>query len=517
MSRQTPLYSIILALHPMDESTRVLASNDVNVDVDVDRRLGELEIDWTDYHGEKEIDDDVDASDSYGVARLGSIMDSLEKDEWLSPKTRMRKPGRSTSSCSSSNQHVPPTSPVASSSASAGDHLETSSLHSVSLSPSTESQSASSSFFLNVNPPPPRRQTSGITQLGPGIIHLYKHDRPMGVLESLEADAVNRDTSGFGHEFDELKSETEHLEHQHHSDTSNNRSGRDLPPIPSKPDGEDGTLVAILAVPSWMSRSEFEDFLGAWILALEGYRRIIDESSRNKSMVLLKFLDPERATDFIAVYTSKAFAAQSMTSVSKDSKQVKAKDRAETCHPIRIYHLLMERVSLIKPSSDDALSKPIPRRNTDLKVLLKGIPQSTVKELPTCPNCLERLDSTITGLIITPCAHVFHCQCLSKWGRSNCRVCHYTHRSHQSVVSSGNGAASHPLHNDDKATLAHSQCQQCTPQENDSKTNWVCVICGYIGCSRYKKGHARDHFLKQGHAYSMEIETQRVWDYGEDK
>jgi len=44
--------------------------------------------------------------------------------------------------------------------------------------------------------------------------------------------------------------------------------------------------------------------------------------------------------------------------------------------------------------------------------------QSEVYELPTCPVCLERMDSAVTGLVTVPCSHTFHCQCLSKWGDS---------------------------------------------------------------------------------------------------
>jgi BRCA1-associated protein len=40
----------------------------------------------------------------------------------------------------------------------------------------------------------------------------------------------------------------------------------------------------------------------------------------------------------------------------------------------------------------------------------------TADELPTCPVCLERMDSNITGLLTILCQHTFHCYCLSKWG-----------------------------------------------------------------------------------------------------
>jgi BRCA1-associated protein len=42
------------------------------------------------------------------------------------------------------------------------------------------------------------------------------------------------------------------------------------------------------------------------------------------------------------------------------------------------------------------------------------------------------------------------------------------------------------------------------------------LICGHIGCGRYNGAHAFDHHLSTNHLYALELETQRVWDYGGD-
>lgn len=42
------------------------------------------------------------------------------------------------------------------------------------------------------------------------------------------------------------------------------------------------------------------------------------------------------------------------------------------------------------------------------------------------------------------------------------------------------------------------------------------LICGHIGCGRYNGAHAFDHYLSTNHLYALELETQRVWDYGGD-
>ena len=42
---------------------------------------------------------------------------------------------------------------------------------------------------------------------------------------------------------------------------------------------------------------------------------------------------------------------------------------------------------------------------------------------------------------------------------------------------------------------------------------WICLICGHVGCGRYRAKHSIDHWKDSGHVYALELETQRVWDY----
>lgn len=210
-----------------------------------------------------------------------------------------------------------------------------------------------------------------------------------------------------------------------------------------------------------------------------------DEASRdaspNKTLVLLKFQEPTAANDFISIHTGTTFS--------------RLPSRSETCHPIRIHHLLLQDTTL--------LSAPLPS-------LLHRVPRGSIYELPTCPVCLERMDSVVTGLITTPCTHIYNCRCLGRWtegeSRASCPVCRISRRAQGSSSPS--------------STSTCMRCPTTTATANaasPARSNWVCMICGYLGCSRYQSGHARDHFTETGHAYSMEIETQRVWDYMEDK
>ncbi|XP_020583536.1 BRCA1-associated protein [Phalaenopsis equestris] len=107
-------------------------------------------------------------------------------------------------------------------------------------------------------------------------------------------------------------------------------------------------------------------------------------------------------------------------------------------------------------------------------------------EQVNCPVCLERLDQEDGAILTTICNHSFHCSCISKWTDSSCPVCRYCQQQPEK-----------------------STCSVCGTSEN----LWICVICGSVGCGRYEDGHAIRHWKETQHCFSLELETQRVWDY----
>jgi len=118
-------------------------------------------------------------------------------------------------------------------------------------------------------------------------------------------------------------------------------------------------------------------------------------------------------------------------------------------------------------------------------------PPTDQLEIPTCPVCLERLDSSESGLLTVLCNHSFHCECLMRWKEeSRCPVCRYCQQPSGSK----------------------SQCRVCGTTDG----LWICLVCGHVGCGRYVDCHARDHYKQTMHTYALELESQRVWDYAGD-
>ena len=133
-------------------------------------------------------------------------------------------------------------------------------------------------------------------------------------------------------------------------------------------------------------------------------------------------------------------------------------------------------------------------------------PTPSLVELPTCPVCLERMDES-NGLMTIPCAHVFHCTCLQNWQGSGCPVCRFTNASQNATEYDPANPYTHPFGNS-----ASNLCSIC----DCSDDLWICLICGRIGCGRYKGGHAKDHWKETAHSFALELETQYVWDYAGD-
>ncbi|KAN0061403.1 hypothetical protein ACQY0O_006250 [Thecaphora frezii] len=295
-------------------------------------------------------------------------------------------------------------------------------------------------------------------------------------------------------------------------------------------DDEVGSIVAVLAVPSYLTAADFLSFVEPASEAI-CHLRMIRDVHPNRCMVLVKFRDASDAEDFHKMFNGQPFNAM---------------DPEEVCQVVYVTSVTVSKQSTL-PLTYPMLSNsdPWPLRSRPSSsggsgsggATTEGASGSSGYELPTCPVCLERMDSSVTGLMTISCQHTFHCSCLSKWGEGRCPVCRYSQAGNRKGASSrasrrysARATATGAL---DPRQAANGDAGATEADEDDEdededvepslcticKTNqdlWVCLICASVGCGRYKAGHAHKHFEETGHLYSLELETQRVWDYAGD-
>ncbi|KIM44535.1 hypothetical protein M413DRAFT_442504 [Hebeloma cylindrosporum] len=286
---------------------------------------------------------------------------------------------------------------------------------------------------------PHTRKKSGTTNLSEGTVHVFREGSSKPTPEELEAKVAEMS-------------------------------------LTNPMDDADGIMLGVLAVPSWMTPSDFLAFVAPAVEGI-GHLRIIRDFAPNRSMVIIKFLNPADAAEFTEAYNGKPFNST----------------EPEICHVVHVLSVVID--------VEDSLSQTINRL---------GSSQASMYELPTCPVCLERMDSAVTGLITVPCSHTFHCACLSKWGDSRCPVCRYSQTLLSSYPATSSSTRTIPFA--DPTRQAQSSCSSCA-----STTNlWICLICGNVGCGRYGQAHAQAHYQATTHLYALELETQRVWDYAGD-
>ncbi|ODV63186.1 Etp1p [Ascoidea rubescens DSM 1968] len=266
----------------------------------------------------------------------------------------------------------------------------------------------------------------------------------------------------------------------------------------------DGTIIAIVAVPSYFTATDLLGFVGETARENVSHFRFIKSHTPNRFMVLMKFRTKKNALLFQDNYNGRKFNSM----------------EPETCHVIFVKSILFRtdndhRVENQSNSIPYLLDDPFmsnpknSQSHSQSQLTVKPLPPPTPKliELPTCPVCLERMDSSISGLLTIPCQHTFHCQCLSKWKDDTCPICRYTSLKYRKFDFNSNN-----INNFNTNEHTEDKCFFCGIQQN----LWICLICGNIGCGRYDSGHAIEHFKETGHCFSMDINSQRVWDYAGD-
>ncbi|ORY13072.1 BRCA1-associated protein 2-domain-containing protein [Clohesyomyces aquaticus] len=271
---------------------------------------------------------------------------------------------------------------------------------------------------------------------------------------------------------------------------------------------EDCTTLCILAVPSYMTPSDFLGFVGEQTREDVSHFRLIRTGRANKYLVLMKFRDAKKARDWRKEWNGKTFNSMEpeychVVFVKSISFQTADSNRDPSSYPDLTNDPFTpastNQPTAPLPTSVSSPVEPSSLASSSLTTKPLAPPTPSLVELPTCPVCLERMDET-TGLLTILCQHVFHCACLEKWRGSGCPVCRYTQNDSLALRGGTDGEA------------PENECSVCGSTSN----LWICLICGNIGCGRYDSAHAFAHYEATSHTYAMDVVTQHVWDYAGD-
>lgn len=141
-----------------------------------------------------------------------------------------------------------------------------------------------------------------------------------------------------------------------------------------------------------------------------------------------------------------------------------------------------------------------------------------ITEMPLCPVCRFRIEPSVLKLpspkIHRRCSRRQNDHCenmpfLAPWEYPNiCVACILLHEYLQ-LSGARPFAYSHYNRRSNQNVQERLRCYDCSMEE----TLWVCLTCGIVGCGRYSQGHAENHYKESSHPISLELASQRIWDY----
>lgn len=250
LTSKSRLYSIVIAIHSSPDTSTTLSSKapGQNDDSELDWRLGDISVDWVDFTREKSFDN----SDASSPSSMGSVAKGVTGKPQATQATKKRGPQR----------HVPGSDTRGSSSDTSTSTNTSRNASGQSSTPksnqSNDSDTLSLQPLLGHFPGPSPLESSvakGVSSVGRGVVHLFRHAPPAHLIASLEAHPVGEGSGSNRSSFDGKAM------------VADEWGGE-------KAEGEDGSLLAILAVPAWMRPADFLEFIGGWGTCLEGVRMI---------------------------------------------------------------------------------------------------------------------------------------------------------------------------------------------------------------------------------------------------
>ena len=215
----------------------------------------------------------------------------------------------------------------------------------------------------------------------------------------------------------------------------------------------------LLNLPEDVTIDYFINFIGEEIEKINSITIITEPKTKFRSLVL-KFFEQDMADNFYYNYKVK--------SIKENKSEF-------------LYFVFLRNIIYIT-NNNNKNNNVISAKNN------KKEEEYTLSQIPTCPLCLEKIETSNCG--IETILGIFPCERWTNY-KTSCKVCNKLSPSVISLLT----------------------CEKC---KNNSSL-WCCLICGNIGCGRYQNGHAVEHFKETQHRYSLELESQRIWDYSYDK
>ncbi|KAF7585146.1 hypothetical protein BBP40_012142 [Aspergillus hancockii] len=276
-----------------------------------------------------------------------------------------------------------------------------------------------------------------------GIVHLYRDAQDTPYLTEEEYPSYLKGSAAARQPYDELG--------------GSNKSRQDVrveEQTSSLHPDDECTTLCILAVPSYMSPSDFMGFVGEASMDDVSHFRMIRTARANRYMVLMKFRSGKKAKEWQKEWNGKVFNSSAWESdnSSKFALLISFRDEPPACE-----HTLYRTTQLFGHTFNETSSPSNsgPHRTSNMSRLSRTYGRDHRAAYHNLPTCFS----------------------LSSQGAP---------------------------YEDESA-----ECNVCRSEIN----LWICLICGIVGCGRYDGAHAFDHYKETSHTFAMDLSTQRVWDY----
>ena len=224
-------------------------------------------------------------------------------------------------------------------------------------------------------------------------------------------------------------------------------------------------IMYILSIPNNLTTKDFLSSLQLEIMSSIEFVISFFNSITNTISLVIKFRDQNSTDNFFYNYSGKSFFSQF--------------ELLYCCYVNNIYTLKNTNLlNVVNKSLKCTLNKE------------KNIYHiSKIYQLPSCPICIESLESYITK--INTISFKFQNKSWPNF-RKTCTVCKYNNKYNDNNIN--------------------KKCFDCDIESD----NWCCMICGYTGCNRYNNGHALKHYYETNHRFSLLIQSEGIWDYEGD-